>query len=189
MLILKWTWALVALFNWQYSYKISHLPIAKDHLNVSDNGTLVSCIYPEDRAFKKGSPTFPRSELRSLYEAPGDRPYKFGATVLQYPNGTDYSIWQVFGNGSPLLMLRHRNNQKQMVVFDGSPKIQVVSEFPESCIVDCRGKQVRCGKYVSVGPLKCNKDMYFKLGAYSQVKKVSEKRCVEYGKAEYFTIA
>lgn len=187
MLIITWSWALIALFNWQYSYDVRHQPVDAAHINVTERGTLLSCIYPKDKPFKKGSNTFARAELRSLYEADGKTPYKFSTELLSVPNGTDYSVWQVFGDGKPLLMIRHRKNKKEMVVFDGKPKIQVIDDFPESCIVDCVKKKVTCGKYSSSGKLKCKK-MYFKLGVYSQQKKPDEKMCVEYGKTNYFSL-
>lgn len=159
-----------------------------DEARVSvSNGTLSTCIYPGDKPFKKGSNTYPRSELRSLEERNGTIPYLFEVEVLQLPNGTDYGIWQVFGGGSPLLMIRHRLGEHQMVVFDGSPKITRMSEFPKSCVVDCKGGIVTCGSFSSKGSLKCE-DMYFKVGIYSQAAKVEEKRCVVYGRTKYFAL-
>lgn len=187
MLIIKWSWALFALFNWQYSYDVSHQPIDKAHINVTGNGTLITCIYPSDKAFKKGSPTDPRSELRSVYEGNGSFPYKFDVEILSVPAGTDYSVWQVFGDGSPLLMMRHRQGQKEMVVFNGQPKIQVLPEFEPSCTVDCAKGIVACGNYLSRGLSKCSK-LYFKVGVYQQHGSVVEKRCVEYGRIKYLSL-
>lgn len=188
MLISLWSWYLVSLFNWQYSYQLKHFPIQYDHINITASGNLLTCIYPTDKSFKKGSSTFARSELRSLYEPPGNLPYKFGTDIKALPNGTDYSVWQVFGNGSPLLMLRHRKGEKQMVVFDGSPKIQTVREFPKECLVDCRAGKVSCGEYISSGSLKCNESMYFKIGVYAQQVKPKTKMCIEYGSTYYFKL-
>lgn len=203
MLITYWTYALIALFNWQYSYDVKHLPMDVSHIQVI-NGSLVTCIYPSDRSFKKGSKTLPRSELRSLYEAPGSFPYTFEVNVSSVPKGTDYSVWQVFGDGSPLLMLRHRQGVKQMVVFDGQPKIQQIADWPTSCTVDCPGKKVFCNVkkesgagatggvetvalVVSSGNLKCSK-MYFKVGVYAQGRKPSEKMCIVYEGVKYFSL-
>jgi len=186
MLISYWTWAIVALFKWQYSYDVRHSPIDMAHINITE-GVLRSCIYKGDRSFKKGSPTLPRAELRSIYEADGNRPYKFEVEILSVPNGTDYSVWQIFGDGSPLLMVRHRNNQKQLVVFDGSPKIQTLGGFPRSCTLDCTKGIVRCGDTVSLGQFKCKK-LYFKLGVYAQGTKPRKGMCVDYGRVNFFSL-
>lgn len=187
MLIIKWSWALISLFNWQYSYDVSHVPIDKNHINVTSNGTLMSCIYPSDKTFKKGSPTDPRSELRSLYEADNISPSRFEVEILKLPNGTNYSVWQVFGDRKPLLMIRHRKGVKEMVVFNGVPKIQPVSEFPPSCVVNCRKQVVVCGNYSSSGIPICNK-LYFKIGVYQQHERISNVRCVEYGRTKYLSL-
>ena len=183
MLIWPWTIGILTLFKWQYSYDVQQLPMSKSHLDIV-NGTLVSCIYPTDKPFKKGSPTFPRSELRSLEEFKGGNKHLFEVNMEKLPKGTDYSIWQVFGNGSPMLMIRHRKGRKEMVVFDGQPKIQPVDQFPVRCDVDCKGGVIQCGNYTSKGMLKCDK-MYLKIGIYAQQVKPKEKMCAVYGKTRY----
>jgi len=189
MYIQAWSLALIAMFNWQYSYDVRHSPMDASHLTVTANETLLSCIYPQDKAFKKGSKTFPRSELRSLLEPKGSTAYNFSVEIKKLPEGTDYSVWQVFGNGSPLLMVRHRQGKKQLVVFDGQPKIQVTQQFPKWCVVDCPKSSVYCeGGYKSTGSLKCRDSMYFKLGIYNQQSKPIVKRCVEYGSINYFKL-
>lgn len=186
MLITYWTWALVALFKWQYSYNVRQNPIDMAHINVT-GGSLRSCIFSSDRSFKKGSSTLPRSELRSIYEANGSLPYKFEVELLSVPNGTDYSVWQIFGGGSPLIMVRHRNGQKQLVVFDGTPKIQTLGGFPRTCILDCARGRVKCGDTVSTGQFKCER-LYFKLGVYAQGTKPRNTMCVEYGRVNFFSL-
>lgn len=187
MLITYWTWALVSLFKWQYSYNVPHQPIDVKYINVTQEHFLRSCIYATDRSFKKGSSTLPRAELRSIYEANGTLPYKFEVDIKSVPNGTDYSVWQIFGDGSPLLMVRHRNGQKQLVVFDGTPKIQTLGGFPRTCTLDCTKGKVKCGETVSTGQFKCGK-LYFKLGVYAQGQKPRNTMCVEYGRVNYFAL-
>jgi len=187
MLITYWTWAIIAMFNWQYSYNQRHQPIDVKYINVTHEHFLRSCIYANDRPFKKGSSTLPRAELRSLYKADPSLPYSFEVELLKVPNGTNYSLWQIFGGGSPLLMVRHRSGQKQLVVFDGTPKMQTVSEFPRACSLNCAGGTVKCGNYVSRGNFKCQ-DMYFKIGVYAQGSKPRETMCAEYGRVSLFSL-
>lgn len=182
MLIQFWTIGLLALFNVQYSYDVAKVPVDAQHVGIV-NGSLRTCIYPKDRSFKKGSKTFPRSELRSLEEFNGKGLYSFYVNYTSLPEGTDYSVWQVFGGGKPLLMIRSRKDEKQMVVFDGDPKIQIVSELPKHCEVDCHNDVVRCGEYVSEGSLRCT-ELHMKVGVYAQQTKPKKETCIEYGVIE-----
>lgn len=157
------------------------------HINVTQNGTLLTCIYPEDKSFKKSSSTHPRSELRSKLEVPLGN-YSLSVDVLSVPNGTDYSLYQVFGKGKPLLMIRHRKGRKEMVVFDGKPKIQALPGWPRQCIVNCLERYVRCDNVTAKANLKC-RDMYFKLGVYHQGfkrDKLNEVKCATFGRISYF---
>lgn len=187
MLILSWSLTLLtALFNVQYSYLAPHEIVDVNHITVT-NGTLVTCIYPGDASFKKGSGTHPRSELRSKLEMPKGI-YNISVDVLSVPNGTDYSLYQVFGKGKPLLMIRHRKGNREMVVFDGKPKIQKLNSWPEFCEVDCLGQSVRCGSVVSRGRLKCE-SLYFKVGVYHQGykrDKLEVVKCASFGRVSYF---
>lgn len=158
-------------------------------INVTSEGTLRTCVYPSDKAFKKGSATQPRSELRYLSDVKSfGKIFNFEVEIKSFPNGTDFSLWQVFGNKSPLLMIRHRGGVKQMVVFDGTPKIQTLRDFPKACQVDCIKKRVSCGSYVSEGKLKCD-ELYFKVGLYHQGKeKIKDILCSEYGAVNIFKL-
>lgn len=183
MHIVTWTTLALALFNVQYSYDVTKTPVDESHLSIT-NGTLKTCIYPSDKPFKKGSKTFPRSELRCLEEYNGNNVYTFAVnhTRLPLPPTTDFSVWQVFGSGKPLLMLRHRSGQPQMVVFDGEPKIQPVESIPKECTLDCKVGKVTCGRYeasIKPGKLRC-KSVHLKVGVYSQQTKPKSKTCIEY---------
>jgi len=185
MFIPIWTYAILVLFKYQYSYDAYKSPFNKSYIDVTNNGTLMTCIYPGDKSFKKGSPTLPRAELRSIEEW-GNPFYRlaFNVSVIKEPKGTDYSVFQVFGGGSPLLMIRHRKGRKEMVVFDGLPKIQAITTWPKSCIVDCKAKQVDCDGWQSKGQLDCS-SLYFKVGVYAQGQKPKDKMCIEYGAIKY----
>lgn len=184
MNITFWTTLTLALFNYQYSFDAPHNDVDSNHINVTD-GRLLTCIYPDDKPFKQGSNTYARSELRSKNEYDGSKPYTFSVETLSLPSGTDYSVWQVFSKGNPFLMLRHRKGEIEMVVFKGKPKIQKLPAFPKTCQIDCIGKKVTCGTFVSTGKFKC-KNMYFKIGVYNQQSKPEEKRCILYGNVTYF---
>jgi len=187
MNITKWTLALVSLFNVQYSYDVSKEPIDSSYIAIH-NGTLRTCIYPEDKPFRKGSDTYPRAELRSREEFEYRKgTYMFHVNFTNLPNATDFSVWQVFGGGKPLLMVRHRDGQKQLVVFDGCPKIQEVTELPSECTVDCKAGKVTCGVFYSYGKLKCRK-VHLKLGVYSQQKNPEEKMCIDYNEVKAINV-
>lgn len=180
MNITTWTVALLALFKQEFSYNST----ADSHISIA-NGLYTSCVYKDDLPFKKGSKTFPRSELRQIeeFEGPGTYTVKVNFTNIDVPEGFDYSIYQVFGR-DPFLMIRHREKQKQMVVFDGEPKIQEVKEYPTSCTITCPVRKkddtiVKCGTYVSKGRMKC-KDLHLKLGIYSQQMNPTTKSCITY---------
>lgn len=178
--IFSWTAVVLAFFSAQYSYDANHAIIDESHIKVH-NGTLVTCVYPSDKSFKKGSPTLARSELRLLKEYE-DGLYEAGVELLEYPLGDEqFSLWQLFGKG-PLVMIRQRIGQKQLVVFDGEPKIQVVSEFPERCIIKCgREGFVRCGVYSSIGNIKCGGKLHMKVGIYAQGEDPKSAMCSKYG--------
>ena len=96
MFIPIWTYAILVLFKYQYSHDAYKSPFNKSYIDVTSNGTLMTCIYPGDKSFKKGSPTLPRAELRSIEEW-GSPFYRlaFNVSVLKEPEGTDYSVFQV----------------------------------------------------------------------------------------------
>lgn len=57
MFIPIWTYAILVLFKYQYSHDAYKSPFNKSYIDVTSNGTLMTCIYPGDKSFKKGSPT------------------------------------------------------------------------------------------------------------------------------------
>jgi len=139
MNIYFWTYALLAFFNVQYDYKVSKVPLSDKYIHISD-GVLRTCIYPGDRSFKRGSPTFPRSELR-LKEERVDGIYNASVQVLNVTahSEMDYSVWQLFGNGA-LVMNRKRFGKFQVVVFDGTPKFTEVESLRKQ-VVDCNSEK------------------------------------------------
>lgn len=189
MQILYWSLSLLTLFNVQYSYDISKVPIDNDHVSII-NGTLRTCIYPKDRTFKKGSPTFPRSELR-LLEEQVDGTYNASVEVksVEAVAGMDYSVWQLFGNG-PMVMNRVRFGKKQVVVFQGTPKFTQVDEFPNWCTIKCGPSGfVVCPGVQSFGEIDCGDSLHLKVGIYAQQMKPKAVTCSEYGVISLDTVA
>lgn len=162
MNITVWNLTVIAtFFTAQYDYTVTKEPLSPLYIS-TDNDTLVTCIHLGDKPFKESSPTSPRAELRSKLEVSGGDEYSFGVEVLSTPNGTDFSVWQVFAGGKPFLMIRHRKGSVEMVAFKGKPKIQQMDSFPSSCVLKCgRRGSLMCGEYISYGRFKC-KDMYFR---------------------------
>jgi hypothetical protein len=178
MQVLYWTVQALALFSLQYSYKSSREE--SDYIRVA-NGTLRSCIYEGDRAFKRGSSTYPRAEARLLGSLP-DGQYKAGVDVKEFARTPhiDYSLWQLFGSG-PLVMSRYRQGGWQLVVFDGKPKIQKLTYPALNCVITCN-ESVICDQGVkSVGKIKCKNKLYMKIGAYAQQMEPNATLCVTYG--------
>lgn len=185
MFIDFWTFATLSLFAIQYSYDIPLTPPDSAHISIN-NGTFTSCIYPSDKPFKESSKTYPRSELRLLQERP-DGTYNVSVEILNIDTDSQqqYSLWQLFGN-SPLLMIRYRNDQKQMVVFKGKPKIQTISQWPSSCSLLCgRNGYVKCDSYISYGRINCKNKLHLKIGAYSQQMQPTAPTCITYGNVSF----
>lgn len=112
-------------YNYQLSMDIvpplCYEPV-KDYFDFVGDGLTVS-LHEGDQPFKKGSNTFPRSELRFTEERPdGEYWFNLTATFLQVPEGMQFSWMQVFAS-SPVVMLRVRNDVTQMVSFDSKSKI------------------------------------------------------------------
>lgn len=178
--VVTWTVSVLSLFSQQCSYD------AKDcskHIEVVD-GKLIACINPKDKPFKKGSDTFPRSELRFLDEQEDGR-FNLTVEVESVPNGDNFSLFQLFGS-SPLVMVRKREGELQVVSFDGKPKIQVVKKIPRWCVVQCGRKgYVDCDGAKSEGRIRCNDKLHFKVGIYSQQVQPAERMCAVYGDVSF----
>lgn len=181
MQILYWTVQALALFSLQYSYK-HDLP--QDSYISVKNGSLRSCIYKGDSAFKRGSKTYPRSEVRLLGSLL-DGSYKAGISVMELAKAPhiDYSLWQLFGRG-PLVMTRYREGGWQLVVFDSESKSLKIQKIPSpvlTCTIVC-GHSVQCDQGLPVaGNIKCGNKLYMKIGVYAQQMKPNDTLCVTYG--------
>lgn len=180
MKIIEWTTAALSMFNLQFSYLNS--TNTNMYFQVV-NKSLQTCVHKYDSAFKIGSPTFPRTELRSLEEK------KNGTYTLRvHVNSTnvtdpnfDYSYYQLFGR-KPILMIRKRLGQLQMVTFDLKPKIQVLTSLPKECNITCgnRNSIIQCDSFISKGRMKCRNKLHLKLGIYSQQMHPTDTYCIKY---------
>lgn len=184
MIIFEWTVVALALFSAQYSYRVDHTKLSERHISVV-NGTLKTCIYEDDRSFKKGSPTLPRSELRLLEEFSDEGIKNATVKILSHPEvSKQFSLWQLFGNG-PVVMVRNRLGQKQLVVWGGSPHIQPIEKFVEFCQVRCGPEGwVNCEGYTSFGEIDCGDSLHLKVGVYAQGSKPKDTMCSTYGQIE-----
>lgn len=182
MEIVSFVASLLALFSLQYSY--DKYPDPKGRIDFID-GVYKSCVHKGDLPFKKGSNTFPRSELRYLDEqVDGKYELIVGIKNISVSADFDFSYYQLFG-GSPIMMIRHRVGQLQMVVFKGKPKIQEIKSLPTRCEILCgRNGYVECdvggSKVRSEGRIRCNNKLHFKLGIYSQQMDPIGDECIEY---------
>lgn len=170
-----WTTAVLALFKPEFSFDSTF----EKHFNLHD-GFLTTCVYAEDKPFKEKSPTFPRSELREIEEY--DHNINVTVDVIDHnvTSDFDYSLWQIFDK-KPFLMIRKRLGQKQLVAFDGKPKIQEIKHWPKNCIITCGRKgKIDCEGYVAEGRFKC-KELHLKLGIYSQQMNPKTTQCLSYG--------
>lgn len=184
MFVSFWNAATLLLFSVQRSYVVTDVELSSRVLFV--NGSLQLCVLKGDFPFKKSSKTYPRTELRLLEEVGDDnKRYTFS---VNFTSGDfeNLSYWQIFGS-SPEVMIRVRNGEKQLVVFGGDPKIQVVDELPRRCSVTCgdargRGASVECdvGEPVKAR-IRCKGKLHLKLGPYLQHVDSTEDVCVMYG--------
>lgn len=180
MFVKFWTTATLALFTAQYDWTVPKDPLDPSRVSVN-NGSLSLCLFESDKSFKEKTDTLPRTELRLIEEFSDGI---FNASVvmsnisLTNP-ASQYSVWQLFGS-KPLLMLRVRNGVKQMVVFSGKPKIQVISDWPRWCVVKCgRYGSVQCGETSSFGRIRCKDKLHMKLGPYFQGEALGD-ICITY---------
>lgn len=106
-------------FEFQHSYDKAEFD--PTYVSASSNGLLLS-VYPGDKAFKVGSPTDPRNELRLLgsFAEGTDYSYSIDQLITQYVPDYQFSFMQLFGATGPNILIRFRSGAYQIVTRNGN---------------------------------------------------------------------
>lgn len=115
-------------FKYQWSYDkmkdFSDVIPNPDYFKLSQPNGLEMNLYKDDKAFKQGSPTQPRTEIRGLGVIMDNRKYiySFDQFLVNEP-AFDYCWVQLFGGNGPNLMLRWRSGSFQLCSLQGDKSI------------------------------------------------------------------